>query len=171
MSDARIIRIKSRLSSAIGRGGITAKEAIARADAAVEGIRQTLVDAIDAILAEMEVRFGESSPDGSEGDYEALYALASNIIDASACLNGSLIDKAAYALCDMVDLSAERGVWDRQTVEVHIMVLRLLRNGGPDMLPARRRRVVEGLRLVTAKRIGDVEAARTAKAAKSAKGV
>lgn len=159
MSDVRIIRIKSRLKSlALGHGGLTAREAISRAETALEEIRDAHVESLDALIDEIDRRFGEQSGDAGVKDYEGLYDLGSKIIDISGCLPGSLIDKAAYAVCDLADLSSELGVWDKQAVGVHVMVLRLLRSGGKSMSPERRERVVQGLYKVTEKRIGSAEA-------------
>jgi hypothetical protein len=135
-----------------------AHEAIDHAEKAIGAENQALIASIDASLAELELRFGAASADGSVGDYDGLYSLGSNIIDISTCLRESLIDKAAYALCDLADLSAELAVWDRQAVEIHIAVLRLLRHGGAAMSKARRQRLVDGLYKVTAKCIGAVDA-------------
>ena len=107
---------------------------------------------------------GEASDGGSAGDYGGLYRLAYRVIEFANCLEGSLIDKAAYCLCDLADLSAGLGAWDRQAVEVHINALKLLRFAGPEMSLAARQQVVDGLHQVTIKRVGDVDAARRTKA-------
>lgn len=157
MSEVRIFRVKNRLRTlALGGGGITAHDAIAGAEQAIEAKAPELLQEMDLLLDELEARFGAASPDGSSGDYEGLYMLASRIIDLSICLRGSLIDRAAQALCSLADVAGELGAWDRQAVEVHIMVLRLLRHGGASVPMKRREKAVEGLYKVTAKRIGEV---------------
>jgi hypothetical protein len=155
MSGPRIMRVKSRLGGlALGHGGLTAGEAIGRADKAIDADREALQVTVDAVLGELAARFGAASPDGSRGDYEGLYQLASQIIDVAICLQGSQIEEAAHALCCLADRSQTLRVWDRQAIEVHIMVLRLLRSGGKAMPAVRRRRLIDGLRKVTAKRLG-----------------
>jgi hypothetical protein len=145
-------------SLALGRGGLTARDAVARAEKAIDANSAASLASIDAALRELETRFGAASADGSVGDYEGLYLLAGNIIDVSGCLRGSFVDKAAYALCDLADVSAELRVWDRQAVSIHIQVLQLLRTGGAALTEVRRKRLVEGLYKVAAKRIGTIEA-------------
>lgn len=157
--NTRIIRVKSRLSSlAVGRGGVPQREAVRAAEKLIDCHAEELLATVDVTIAELERRFGVSSPDGAVGDYEGLYLLASRIIDIAVCLRGSYVDKAAYALCDLADLSSELKVWDRQAVEIHIMVLRLLRQVDPTMSETRRRGMVDGLFKVAAKRIGQMPA-------------
>jgi len=131
------------------------RDAIQAAEKLIESHFEDLLATVDATIAELEQRFGASSPDGSAGDYDGLYLLASRIIDVAVCLRGGFVDKAAYALCELADQSSVLKVWDRQAVEIHIMVIRLLRQSGPEMPEARRRGLVEGLFKVTAKRIGE----------------
>jgi hypothetical protein len=159
VSNVRIIKVKSRLATiALGKGGIMAQDAVAHAERAIDAKRGDLLAALDALLTELEARFGAGSPEHSIGDCDSLYALASQVIDLSACLRGSYLDKAANALCNLADLSAELETWDRQAVELHVMSMRLLRNSGDEMPAAKRERVVIGLHNVTAKRIGTVVA-------------
>jgi hypothetical protein len=149
-----MIRVKSRLSTlALGHGGLTAREAVGRAEKAIDADSEALLAAVDGLLGQLEARFGAGNADGSRGDYEGLYQLASQIIGLAICLQGSQIEEAAHSLCSLADNSETLKVWDRQAVEIHIMALRLLRSEGKAMPAIRRKRLIDGLHQVAAKRL------------------
>ena len=58
MSKVRKFRVKSKLSTVAMRGGITAAEALSRADEALDPYRGEALVVIDALLGEMAARFG-----------------------------------------------------------------------------------------------------------------
>lgn len=154
MSTVRKFRVKTRLSTmALRNGGITAQEAIKRADSALEELKPPSKADIDAAIAELEARFVGSRPEAGGAHAELLYAVSARIIDVSFCLPNSGIDRAARALCDLVDLSMERGVWDQQAVDVHIEALRMLRLMGENVAAAQREAVLSGLDRVLKKRV------------------
>jgi len=156
MSGVRKFKVKSRLSTlALGSGGITAREALKRADAAIESVRGDCLVMIDERIAEIERRFASTVPGRASDRFEDLYDLSSGIIDVALGLPESGIDHAARALCDLVDLSLERGVRDWEAVDVHIVTLRLLRGSGQAFSQAQRDAVLGGLKKVMLKRVGD----------------
>ena len=156
MSDVRIIRVKSKLARfAFGKGGVAFQDAVKRADEAVAANFGAFLVTVDEILAELQAGFGQAGPDRTATDYEAVYGLASRLIDVSICLPETLLANAAHALCELADRGAETGRWDQQAVEIHIKVLQLLRHAGSSMSAAQRTRVVEGLGKVTERRLGE----------------
>jgi len=158
VSEAKIFKVKTRMSQvALGRGGITAGEAIDRAEAAVELTYGAAIAQIDRLLARLEAGYGLEGKTREDADYERVYSMASQIIDISICLRDSLLDQAARSLCDLIDLSTELKVWDPQSVGVHIQVMRLLRQAGEEMKKVEREKLVDGLHKVTRKRVGDRE--------------
>ena len=159
MSAVKKFRVKSKLSQAIGgKDGITVALALKRADEGLETIRAPGVEDIDVNLAAIDARFGPGAAGRDAESLEDLYLLASRIIDVAICLQGSGIDLAARALCDLVDLSETLGVRDWEAVEVHIDALKLLRTAGLAMTPAQLNHVLDGLARVTRKRVGDSKA-------------
>jgi len=153
---AKKFKVKTRLSTlAFTPGGISAKDALARADVAIEKMRDPALAAIDQTLAEMEARFGAAAANRDNEPPEDLYILSSNIIDAAVCVRQTSIDQAAKAMCDLVDLSGEMGVWDWEAVDLHLSSLRMLRLAGESMSERERMAVLDGLLKVTRKRIGD----------------
>jgi hypothetical protein len=147
----KLRKVESRLSClAFEPGGVTAAEAIKRAESAVAANSGACLVSLDANLAELDERYGGPSAPLA-GDHQQLYKLGLTIVDMSIGFPGGGLDHAARSLCDLADLFGELGGWDRQAVEVHINVLKLLRSAGDKMTPDQRRGMGDGLRKVVAK--------------------
>lgn len=158
MNQVMKFKVRSRISKLAFKGGITAREAVSRADAAIEALRGPCLAAIDSTLAEIDARFGHSAADRNAEPLSDLYGLASQIIDAGIGLPNSGIDQAARALCELVDLSlvAESRSW--VAIDVHIRALQLLRTHGTTLSPQRREAVIHGLGEVVVKQFGPAAA-------------
>ncbi|KQZ30818.1 hypothetical protein [Caulobacter sp. Root1472] len=155
MSVMRKFRAPNRLSMLVrANGGVTAKDALAAADAALEPLRAESLAVLDAALAEIDARFGRpAAATRVAGAFQDLYALALRIIDVSGFLPGSCVDQAAVSFCALVDNCAEAGAWRWDAVDVHINALRLLRTA--DLSPDQRRAVIDGLNKVSQRRIDE----------------
>ena len=159
MSNVRKFRVKTKLATeALKGGGITASEALKRADEGLEPLREPCLVTVDRCLAEIDARFGAKASDRGKQEFEDLYTLSSQIIDSSLGLPNSGIEHAARALCDLADLSLEKGIRDWQAVDVHIETLKLLRFRGQAFSQEQRQAVLDGLKKVTLKRVGDSSA-------------
>ena len=108
MSVMRKFRAPNRLSMLVrANGGVTAKDALAAADAALEPLRAESLAVLDAALAEIEARFGRSAAATRTGGvHQDLYTLALRIIDVSGFLPGSSVDQAAVSFCARADYCA-----------------------------------------------------------------
>jgi len=149
-------KVKSRLATlALGHGGVSVRDALKAADAAIDNVRGDCLTTVDARLAEIDRRFSATAPGRNREPFGDLYDLSSNIIDLAMGLPNSGIEHAARALCDLVDLSLERDLRDWEAVDVHIETLRLLRAQGQAFSPAQRDAVLGGLKKVTMKRVGE----------------
>ena len=149
MSVVRKFRAPNRLSMLIkANGGVMAKDALEAADAALEPLRAPSLAVLDAALTEIDSRFGKPAAATRGGEsFQALYALALQIIDVSGFLPGSCVDQASVSLCALVDNCAEAGAWRWDAIDVHINALRLLRSA--DLAPDQRRAVIDGLNKVS----------------------
>lgn len=142
----RKFRPPNRLSRLIkDRGGVLAQDAIAAAEAGVETLRESSMAALDETLAEIEQRFGKGAPARTEEPFEALYLLASKIIDVSAFVSGTGLDKAGMSLCELADNCAEGGAWRWDAVDVHLNALKLLRAVGGSLPANQRESMLQGL--------------------------
>lgn len=153
MKKFKKIRVKSRLSRLLGAGkGITANEAIARADAVLRPLRASTLEATDQIIAEIERRFGRRAAERASENLLDLYMLCTRIIDLAVVTPEIGLHEAARALCDLIDLSLERERTDWVAVDLHLEVLHLLR-AGADQSQAQRDLLLAGLQQVTMKRL------------------
>ncbi len=142
----RKFRPPNRLAAMIkDRGGVLAKDAIAAAEAGVESLRESSLASLDAVLAEMERRYGKGAADRQAESFEDLYLLSSKIIDVGVFVSDVGIDKAAVSLCGLVDGCAEAGAWRWDAVDVHLNALRLLRAMGSELPAAQRDAMLQGL--------------------------
>jgi hypothetical protein len=159
LTAARKFKIKSKLAAVAFRsGGVTASQALKQANAGIETLREPSLAMIDALLAEIDARFGPGAKTRSEEAFEDLYLMCSNIIDISLYLPGSGLDEAARASCELVDLSGRIGAWDWTAVDVHVGAMKVLRSAGMAMSEAQRRSILDGLAKVTHKRVGERDA-------------
>lgn len=142
----RKFRPPNRLASMIkDKGGILAKDAVAAAEAGVETLRESSMAALDEALGEIEGRFGRAAPDRARESAEALYLLASRVIDVSLFVADAGIDKAAMSLCGLADSCAAAGAWRWDAVDVHLNALKLLRAHGAELPVEQRDAMLQGL--------------------------
>jgi hypothetical protein len=156
MRKAKSIKHETRLSKeAFAPGGMTVADALRRADASLETMRGPCDATIDASLVKIETGFGPTATGRDGKGFDDLHRLASTIIDASIFAKDCEIDKAARALCQLTNLCKAQGAWDWIAVDLHIDALKLLRSVGATLGQGERDAVLDGLRQVTRKRVGD----------------
>jgi hypothetical protein len=142
----RKFRPPNRLANMIkDRGGVLAKDAIAAAEAGVETLRDASMAALDEALGEIARRFGKDAADRDSQPYEALYLLASKVIDVSAFVADAGVDKAAMSLCGLADSCMEAKAWRWDAVDVHLNALKLLRAMGAQLPVEQREAMLQGL--------------------------
>jgi hypothetical protein len=138
-----------------GRGGIAVGEAVKRANAALDDLKDASIAIIDEQLAEIDRLFGSGNPDRADLSLDLLYEQASQIIDAGGGLPGSGLEECARAVCDLVSLSRANNTCDWDAIDVHIATLKVLRVQGQSLTALQRLTVLKGLSDVTAKRAGE----------------
>ena len=150
MTSAKTFKIENRLAkSVVTKGGMSAKEALSAAQAAVDEMRDPTIAEIDANLQEI-YGLGEQMKASGAFDEDALqqmYICANRVVAMGGVFGLGELGKAAYSLCELVSRfqTLERFQW--QLVQVHLDGLRLLRNPG-DHPSAIRDEVLTGLRQV-----------------------
>ena len=150
MKTGNTFKYENRLAKSMSaKGGMSASEALSRAQAAVNEIREPTIAAIDANLKEI-YGLGEQLKAGGAFDEEALqqmYICANRVVAMGGVFGLGELGKAAYSLCELVSRfqTLERFQW--QMVQVHLDGLRLLRTPG-DHPAAIRDEVLAGLRQV-----------------------
>lgn len=155
MASVRKFRVKTKLATvALNNGGMTVRDALVQADKAIADLSGEAIVRIDALVAEIDRRFGNRAAARKAESLEDLYELSSGIIDVAFAIPQSGVDRAARALCDLIDLSLERQVCDWEAIDVHVEALKMLRTMGDDVPVAHREAVLDGLGRVMRKRVG-----------------
>jgi chemotaxis protein histidine kinase CheA len=104
--------------------GITLADALARADANLEEIRPPSLQRIDEALAELGAK-APAAPTPAEVD--RLYRLANELAGTAAVFGLTGLGRAAYSLCELLDVLKSAPAWNAAAVTVHLEGLRLLR--------------------------------------------
>jgi hypothetical protein len=158
MSKLRKYRFRTRLSAlALTGRGLTVHDALVNAERVFEALREPCLAEIDECLHEIQASFGPSALHRDDRDLEELYVLSSRIIDSSHCLPSSGVDRAAHALCALIDGCGQLGLKDWAAIDVHLRAVFLLRATGASLPEAAKSAILEGLTKVTRKRIGEAQ--------------
>jgi hypothetical protein len=150
VNSAKTFKIENRLAkSVVTKGGMSAKEALSAAQAAVDEMRDPTIAEIDANLQEI-YGLSERLKTANAFDEDALqrmYICANRVVAMGGVFGLGELGQAAYSLCELVSRfqTLERFSW--QMIQVHVDGLRLLRTPG-DHPAAIREEVLAGLRKV-----------------------
>ena len=158
MNGLRKIHTPPRLAKLMAeKGGMHVSEALKRADAALEALREPSLLTIDDLIARMEALLAHSGDQGLQT--AALYRLSAGVIDMSGAESTRAVWVAAHSLCELIDEAGvdEAGVGDAgaappailAAVRVHVASIKLLHRAAPD--PAVQTPILRGLARVLAK--------------------
>ena len=118
---------KSRLYRFMGiPGGLTAETALARADQNLEAHHTTALAQIDATITAMSEVLAQPHDDVRAAQ-DRLYTKAYEIAGMAALFNLTALGLAAQSLCELIDNSRPRQVWDEAGFAIHFGAIRLLR--------------------------------------------
>jgi hypothetical protein len=124
-------------------GGIGVSAAIMRANKAVEGMRDKLLETVDSHIAEAEAAM--AGIDGTPESLARLYEAADQIVAIAGACNLDGVVEAALGLCDLVDWLQQEGKVENRGLEVHVAAFKLLRASAE---PAANDPVLAGLKKV-----------------------
>jgi hypothetical protein len=130
-------------------GGIGVSMAIMRANKAVEGMRERLLETVDGHIADAEAAV--TAIDGTQENLQALYDAADQLVAIAGACELPAVVEAALGLCDLVDWLQQRGQIEQRALEVHVAAFRLLRHATQ---PAARDPVLAGLKKVRERYLG-----------------
>ncbi len=150
MSSANVFKYENRLAKTlVQKGGMNADEAITKAQAAVEQVREPTITEIDAQLTSIYA-LGERLRAGrDEAALQSIYDASNRIIGTAGIFDLSELGKAAYSLCELISRFQGQNRFNEAMVRVHLDGLRLLRHP-QDHSQAHRDQVLLGLRQVVA---------------------
>jgi hypothetical protein len=140
-------KYENRLAKSVSsRGGMTAAEALSRAQAAVEEVREPSLAEIDSSLKQI-YELGDQMEAADAADEEALqrmYVCANRVVAMGGVFGLAELGKAAYSLCELISRFQTLDRFNYKMIRVHQDGLRLLRNPA-DHPEAIRKEVLAGL--------------------------
>ncbi len=130
MSEVRYIPNVNRLAKAMsGPGGKKVSQALDDADAGLAELTPPGVEAIDEALEAILSAVAAPGPLSAE-NREAIYREANRINAMGALFGLADMGKAAFSLCEVIDLLDVDLPSGRPAVDAHVRSLRILRGGG-----------------------------------------
>jgi hypothetical protein len=152
MSHVKKSRMKPRLGQLMTRkGGMYVAEALKRADATMETLREPSLVGIDDYIAAFDTLLA-SGLDGA-GLLENLYARAGDIVSLSGAERNEAVQIAAWSLCNLLDEADSLTPSVLAGIKVHIATIKLLHRAPAD--PALQTPILQGLAGVLEKHRGE----------------
>jgi hypothetical protein len=159
MIEVKKSRMKSRLGQLMTqKGGMYVAEALKRADATMETLREPSLSGIDDYITSLDTLL-TSGLDGT-ALIERLYVRASDIVSLSGAEHNEAVQIAARSLCDLLDEAHGLTPSVLAGIKVYIASIRLLHRA-PDN-PALQEPILQGLASVLEKQRGEHRASNAA---------
>jgi hypothetical protein len=115
----------NRLAHRVGKG-VTRNEAVKRAEANIESIRDDGLANIDARITQLNETFAAPVANSAE-TIAALYETANAIAGTAAVFGLKALGSASYSLCDLLVRFEQNGVWNPSAVKLHLDGMRICR--------------------------------------------
>ncbi|HEX2560865.1 hypothetical protein [Phenylobacterium sp.] len=146
MSDPNLFKVTSRLSEQVDRpGGMTAQIAIQRVTHEMSAEASRSREVVGESLTQLEQLCKEQTV-----GMDAVYDVATAVIDVAGLFDERVLCDAAYSLCELTDRLRTQEKVDWSAVAVHVEALKLIYGVDPRNT-AQFRPVVDGLWKVTDK--------------------
>ena len=128
-------------------GGMRIGDALQRADANLELIREPCMADVDEQLDELDRLSAEGGAAPDDDLKLNIYRRGNDIHAVAGVFGLADMSAAAFCLCELVDRLRTQAAWSKPAVDVHLSSLHLLRHPSKED----RASVVEGLRRLTEK--------------------
>lgn len=153
MSQVKKSRMRPRLGQLMAQkgGGMYVAEALKRADATLETLREPSLTGIDDYIAALDALLASDAEDGAR--IEGLYARAADIVSLCGAERNEAVQVAARSLCDLLDEAGGLPPSVLAGVKVHIASIKLLHRADAD--PAMHDIILQGLASVLEKHRGE----------------
>lgn len=146
MSVVRTFRPDVRLPKLLNQpGGLTAEQALARANEGLESIRESCLEATDAKIAALQDLAAASEASG-----DRIYRLSNEVFAEAGAFGLSELSAVAHSLCSLLAVNGAAPP-PRAAVNVHVSVMRALRRPELEGDAQARAAVLQGLRGVVQK--------------------
>ena len=155
MSQVKKSRMKPRLGQLMTqKGGMYVAEALKRADATMEVLREPSLTGIDDYITALDALLNSELEDAAL--IEALYARACDIVSLSGAERSEAVQIAARSLCDLLDETVALSPSVLAGIKVYIASIKLLHRA-PDN-PTLQEPILQGLASVLEKQRGETRA-------------
>jgi hypothetical protein len=151
MSEVKKSRMKPRLGQLMAeKGGMYVAEALKRADAALETLREPSLSGIDSYIALLDGLLASDLDDVTR--ISALYRRAADIVSLSGAERNESVEVAARSLCDLLDDAESLTPSLLAGVQVHVASIKLLHRAAAD--PTVQGPILQGLAALVEKQRG-----------------
>lgn len=153
MSEPAFFKVKYKLSEQITReGGMTAAMATERAGREMKALEGQAREAVAATIESLDVLCKEQT-----ATMDAVYDLATAVLDVAGLYDQRLLCEAAYSLCEGADRLRSQSRVDWPSILVHVNAMKLI-CAAPPQQHASMKSLVDGLWAVV-ERLKDPDAA------------
>lgn len=151
-SQVRKIRMRPRLAQLMAEksGGMYVAEALKRADATLETLREPSLTGIDELIVALDALLAAEVEAEPAARIESLYQLAANIVGLCGAERNAAVQVAARSLCELLDEADGLTPSTLAGIKVHVASIKLLHRA-PDN-PALQGPILQGLASVLEKR-------------------
>jgi hypothetical protein len=151
MSEVKKSRMKPRLGQLMAeKGGMYVAEALKRADATLEILREPSLTGIDGYIAALDGLVESDLDDATR--ISALYRRAGDVVSLSGAERNTSVELAARSLCDLLDDAEILTPSLLAGVKVHLASIKLLHRATAD--PSVHEPVLAGLAALVEKQRG-----------------
>ena len=155
MSEVKKSRMRPRLGQMMAqKGGMYVAEALKRADATLETLREPSLTGIDDYIAALDTLLASDAEPRAK--VEGLYTRAADIVSLCGAERNDAVQVAARSLCDLLDEADDMSPAVLAGVKVHISSIKLLHRAGSD--PTTHGIILQGLASVLEKQRGEGKA-------------
>jgi hypothetical protein len=151
MSAAKRFWPKTRLKTLVSLpGGLSASEAVARAEVGLESVSTACLAAVDDKIDRLVALSAQRGDVANRQDViDRIYRLSNEVFAESGAFGRAAVSMAAQSLCDLTSGAngQDNDIWNG--IEVHVQSMRLLRQGDVESSDEMCRAVLEGLRKVS----------------------
>lgn len=155
MTQVKKSRMKPRLGQLMSqKGGMYVAEALKRADATMETLREPSLSGIDAHITAFDALLTSGLDDAAL--IEGLYARAGDIVSLSGAERSEAVQIAARSLCDLLDEAHCLTPSVLAGIKVHVASIKLLHRAPND--PTLQEPILQGLASVLEKHRGEIRA-------------
>jgi len=130
----KLVHVRNRLGDLLNReGGISREEAVTRAEAMVEDIRESSECELRNQIAGLEALLPRTTANVTEDLMAEVLRQADCILTLSGTFGFAALDIVTKSLCDLVEGMLRQGIFAADPIRVHLRAMRLFAPGAPSL--------------------------------------